>query len=73
MVAAANIRLAIDEVWFRIAGRLELQSLRSGVYERVARSRSLPGRDVDLMCSFLDRRSVHITKRDLREALRTAT
>ncbi len=41
-------------------------------YERMARSRWLPGLDLDLMCTFLDRRSVHIAKRDFREALRNA-
>jgi hypothetical protein len=39
---------------------------------RIARSRWLPGLDLDLMCTFLDRRSVHIAKRDFREALRNA-
>lgn len=63
-------RLGIDEVWFWIAGRLEVHSLRGDSYERMARSRWLPGLDLDLMCTFLDRRSVHIAKRDFREALR---
>jgi Uma2 family endonuclease len=64
-------RLGIDEVWFWIAGRLEIHSLRSSsTYELVARSRWLPGLDLDLMCTFLDRRSVHLAKRDFREALR---
>jgi hypothetical protein len=38
----------------------------------VPRSRWLPGLDLDLMCTFLDRRSVHVAKRDYREALRNA-
>jgi hypothetical protein len=31
----------------------------------------LPGLDLDLMCTFLDRRSAHIAKRDFREVLRS--
>jgi hypothetical protein len=56
----------------RIVGRIEVHSLRGDTYEHVSRSRWLPGLDVDLMCPFLDRRSVHIAKRDFREALRNA-
>lgn len=66
-------RLGIDEVWFWIAGQLEVHALRGDSYERVTRSRWLPGLDLELMCSFLDRRSVHIAKRDFREALRAGT
>jgi Uma2 family endonuclease len=69
---AISQRLGIDEAWFWIAGQLEVHSLRGETYERVARSRWLPGLDLDLMCTFLDRRSVHIAKRDFREALRNA-
>jgi Uma2 family endonuclease len=65
-------RLGIDEVWFWIAGRLEVHSLRGDNYERVDRSRWLPGLDLDLMCSLLDRRSLYLAKRDFREALRNA-
>ena len=65
-------RLGIDEVWFWIAGQLEVHALRGNTYERVLRSRWLPGLDLELMCSFLDRRSVHVAKRDYREALRDA-
>jgi Uma2 family endonuclease len=65
-------RLGIDEVWFWIDGKLELHALRDGVYERAPRSRWLPGLDLDLVCTFLDRRSVHVAKRDFREALRSS-
>jgi Uma2 family endonuclease len=65
-------RLGIDEVWFWIAGRLEVHALRGSTYVRVPRSHWLPGLDLDLMCSFVDRRSVHVAKRDYREALRRA-
>jgi len=65
-------RLGISEVWFWIDGGLEVHVLQQGEYERTERSRWLPGLDLELMCTFLDRRSVHIAKRDFREALRTA-
>lgn len=65
-------RLGIDEVWFWIAGRLEVHALRGDSYERMPRSRWLPGLDLDLMCTFLDRRSIHVAKRDFREALQRA-
>lgn len=65
-------RFGIDEVWFWIAGRLEVHALRGDTYERVAHSRWLPGLHLALMCTFLDRRSVHIARRDFREALRNA-
>ena len=65
-------RLGIDEVWFWIDGKLEVHALRGDGYERAARSRWLPGLDLELMCTFLDRRSVHVAKRDFREALRNA-
>jgi len=45
-------RLGTTRSWFWIAGRLEGHSLRGGTYERVARSRWLPGLDLDLMCAF---------------------
>lgn len=62
-------RLAIAEVWFWIEGRLEVHALRGGAYERVAHSQWLPGLDLALLCSFLDRRSVHVAKREFRAAL----
>lgn len=65
-------RLGIDEVWFWIDGKLDVHALRGGVYERAATSRWLPGLDLDLLCTFLDRRSVHVAKRDFREALRSS-
>jgi Uma2 family endonuclease len=63
-------RLGIDEVWFWIDGRIEVHALRAGEYQRAVRSRWLPGLDLELMCTFLDRRSLHVAKHDFREALR---
>lgn len=55
-----------------IAGRVAVHALAGNAYERAPRSRWLPGLDLDRMCSFLDRRSVHIAKRAYREALQRA-
>lgn len=65
-------RLGIEEVWFWIDGKLLVHSLRDGTYVPATRSRWLPGLDLELMVSFLDRRSVHVAKRDFRDALRAA-
>jgi hypothetical protein len=65
-------RLGIDEVWFWLAGRIKVHSLRGHSYARMGRSRCLPALDLDLMCTFLDRRSVYVAKRDFCEALRHA-
>jgi Uma2 family endonuclease len=62
-------RLGIAEVWFWIDGKLEVHALQGGAYERVTQSQWLPGLDLELMCSFLDRRAVHVAKRDFRAAL----
>jgi len=62
-------QLGIAEVWFWIDGKLDVHALRDGRYERVATSRWLPGLDLALLCSFLDRRSVHVAQRDFRAAL----
>ncbi len=63
-------QLGIAEVWFWIDGKLDVHALRDGRYERTSTSQWLPGLDLALMCSFLDRRSVHLAKRDFRAALR---
>jgi Uma2 family endonuclease len=66
--------LGIGEVWFWHEQRgLEIYSLRRRRYRRIARSRWLPGLDLELMCSFLDRRSVSIAKRDFRAALQASS
>lgn len=64
-------RLGIGEVWFWIEGTLEVHALQSGGYQPASHSRFFPGLDLRLMCTFLDRRSVHVAKRDFRAALRS--
>jgi len=63
-------QLGIAEVWFWIDGKLEVHTLGAGGYARAPSSQWLPGLDLALLCSFLDRRSTHIAKRDFRAALR---
>lgn len=62
--------LGISEVWFWIDERITLHVLRGDRYERVSRSEWLPGLDIALLCSFLDRPFLSIAKRDYRGALR---
>ena len=61
--------LGIAEVWFWIDDRIEVHALRADHYERVDRSRWLPGLDLALLCSFLDRPFAD-AKREFRAALR---
>jgi Uma2 family endonuclease len=61
--------LAIAEVWFWIEDRIEVHMLRGDRYERVDRSRWLPGLDLSLLCSFVDRPFVE-AKREFRAAIR---
>jgi Uma2 family endonuclease len=63
-------RLGIEEVWFWMGGALVVHSLEHGSYRTIARSRFLPELDLDHLCTFLDRRSLHVAKRDYRAALR---
>jgi Uma2 family endonuclease len=63
-------RVGIAEVWFWIEGKIEVHVLRGSRYECAARSGFLPDLDLELLCSFLDRRSLHVAKQDYRAALR---
>lgn len=65
-------RLGIAEVWFWIENTIHVYRLADGQYERAASSTWLPGLDVDLLCSFLDRKTINEAKRDCRAALRSA-
>ncbi len=61
--------LGVAEVWFWIDDRIEVHAFRDGRYERADRSRWLPGLDLVLLCSFLDRPFVD-AKREFRAAIR---
>jgi len=63
--------LGIAEVWFWIDEEITLYVLRGDRYERVDRSAWLPGLDVALLCSFLDRPLLSVAKREYRAAIRS--
>jgi Uma2 family endonuclease len=67
-------RLGIREVWFWEDGVLSVHVLDGDSYRRSERSSILPGLDLALLCSYLDRRTAIEAMRDFRDALRaTAT
>jgi Uma2 family endonuclease len=63
-------RLGVREVWLWRRGRLEVHVLRGRTWHQVARSPSLPGLDLDLLMTFLDRPTVIEAMRDFRDVLR---
>lgn len=62
--------LGISEVWFWIDEEITIHVLRGDRYERADRSMWLPGLDVGLLCSVLDRPLLSVAKREYRAALR---
>jgi Uma2 family endonuclease len=62
--------LGVPEVWLWRQGRLEVYLLESAGYVQAERSRLLPGLDLALLMSFLDRPSQTQAVREYREALR---
>lgn len=65
-------RLAVAEVWIWRDDALEVYVLRDDRYERQERSAVLPGLDVALLATFLDRPTVLRAVRAFRDALRGA-
>lgn len=65
-------RLDVTEVWFWIRGAMQIHVLRDGAWEQVARSTFLPGLDLELLCSCLDRPSTTAAIRAFRDALQAA-
>ena len=63
--------LGIAEVWCWIDEEITLYVLRGDRYERADRSAWLPGLDVALLCSFLDRPLLSVAKREYRAAIRS--
>jgi Uma2 family endonuclease len=63
-------RLSVGEVWMWRDGSIEVYVLRNDAYERVDRSLVLPGVDLDLLASFVDRPSLTHAVRDYRAALK---
>jgi hypothetical protein len=69
--------IPIAAVYAHLTQASAVVSVRGGVPRNLSRpaafwsgNRWLPRLDLDLMCTCLDRRSMHIAKRDFREALR---
>ena len=61
--------LGVQEVWYWRKGRLQPYVLRGERYEAVPRSEALPGLDLELLTSFLDRPTSYDAIRDFRAAL----
>jgi Uma2 family endonuclease len=63
-------RLFVREVWFWEQGVLNVHVLDGDGYKSSSRSAVLPELDLELLCSFLDRRTAIEAMRDSRDALR---
>jgi len=63
-------RLGIAEVWLWKGAQVTIHVLRGERYERSARSHVLPGLDVELLVSFLDRPTALQAVKAFHEALR---
>lgn len=64
--------LGVGEVWFWQAGRLAVYLLSGDRYAQVAESHLLPGLDLGMVCSLLDRPTAMDAVLELRERLREA-
>ncbi len=62
-------KLGVREVWTWRRGRIHVHVLRGEKYEEVSRSEVLPGIDLDLLVTFLDRPTTSQAIRDYRAAL----
>jgi Uma2 family endonuclease len=62
-------RLQVREVWFWRRGRLTIHALRGDVYEEIASSEVLPGIDLVLLASYLDRPTDSQAIREYRAAI----
>jgi Uma2 family endonuclease len=63
-------RLEVPEVWVWKEGKLYVHVLRGSAYEQVEQSEQLPGIDLPLLASFLDRPTATQAIRAYRDALR---
>lgn len=62
-------RLGIPEFWQWKGGAIEIFALRKGAYVRASRSTVLPGLDLELLVSFLERPTALQAVRAFREAI----
>jgi Uma2 family endonuclease len=65
-------KLRVREIWFWEDGRIRVHALRGLHYEPAAESEVLPGIDLALLVSFLDRPTASQAIREYRAALRGA-
>ncbi|MDB4952649.1 MAG: hypothetical protein JWO36_218 [Myxococcales bacterium] len=63
-------RFGVREVWYWIKGAIHVYALRDLGYEDVSTSQFVPGVDLRLLCSFLDRPTMTAAIKDYRDALR---
>lgn len=66
-------KLGVQEVWWWRRGRIQVYALREDLYEAIEGSELLPGIDVDLLTSFLDRPRTSQAIREYRAALEDLT
>lgn len=64
--------LGVAEVWYWRKGKIQPYALRGERYVAIDRSEVLPGLDIDLLTSFIDRPTTYDAIRGFREALRDA-
>jgi Uma2 family endonuclease len=62
-------KLGVREVWYWRKGRLQPYALRGDTYEALARSEVVPGVDLDVLVTLLDRPTAYNAIRDYRAAL----
>jgi Uma2 family endonuclease len=65
-------KLGVAEVWYWRRGRIQPYGLRGERYVPLTTSEVLPGLDLELLMSFLDRPTTFEAIRGYREALRFA-
>lgn len=63
-------KLGVAEIWYWRKGRIQPYGLRDERYVPLVASEALPGLDLDLLMSFLDRPTTYEAIRAYREALR---
>ena len=64
-------KLGVEEVWYWRKGHIQPYCLRGERYEPDATSKVLPGLDLDLLTSFLDRPTTYAAIRAYRDVLRS--
>jgi Uma2 family endonuclease len=62
-------RLAVDEIWYWRKGAIQVFVRDGDGYRQTAQSARLPELDLDLLASFLDRKTLTAAVRDFRAAV----